>query len=135
MSKLIPRNSHIPITETEQFTTTADFQESVAVLVFEGERPLTKDNHFLGSFDLTGIPPAVRGTAKIDVTFDIDVNGILNVTAEEKSIGIKKNIIINSKTNELSTQEINRMVKDAERFSEQDKKVRERIDARNDFEA
>ncbi len=80
MSKLIPRNSRIPITETKPFTTADDDQEVVTIGIFEGERPMTKDNHFLGHIDLTGIPPAPRGTAQIDVTFDIDVNGILNVS-------------------------------------------------------
>ncbi len=80
MSKLIPRNSHIPITETKHFTTAADGQHTVAVEVFEGERPMTKDNHFLGEFDLTGIRYAVRGIPQIDVTFDIDANGILTVS-------------------------------------------------------
>lgn len=135
MSKLIPRNSHIPITETKSFSTAADDQVSVDIQVYEGERSMTKDNHFLGHFELTGIPPAARGIPEIDVIFDIDVNGILNVTAREKSTGVKKNIIINSKTNRLSTQEIDRMVKEAERFSVQDKKVKDRIDARNDFES
>ncbi len=80
MSEFIPRNSRIPITKTKSFSTASDDQESVAIEIFEGERPMTKDNHFLGKFDLTGIPPAPRGTAQIDVTFDIDVNGILNVS-------------------------------------------------------
>jgi len=80
MSELIPRNSRIPITGTKSFSTASDDQESVAIEIFEGERPMTKDNHFLGNFDLTGIPPAPRGTPEIDVTFDIDVNGILNVS-------------------------------------------------------
>jgi molecular chaperone DnaK (HSP70) len=135
MSELIPRNSPIPTEQTKPFTTVADDQQSVNIEIFEGERSMSKDNHFLGSFVLTGIPPAPRGIPQIDVTFDIDVNGILNVTAQEKSIGIKKNIIINSKTNRLSTQEIDRMIKEAERFAEQDKKIKDRIDGRNDFES
>jgi heat shock protein 5 len=85
MSQLIARNSRIPITETKPFTTAADDQEVVAIQIFEGERSMTKDNHFLGDFALTGIPPAPRGTAEIDVTFDIDVNGILNVRTTHNS--------------------------------------------------
>jgi heat shock protein 5 len=85
MSNIIPRNSHIPIVETEPFTTTTDNQEVVSIRIFEGERPLTKDNHFLGEFDLTGIPLAQRGVPQIHVTFDIDVNGILNVSVTYRS--------------------------------------------------
>ncbi|UJR10954.1 hypothetical protein I4U23_015139 [Adineta vaga] len=135
MSTIIPRNSQIPITEKQMFSTTTDDQTVVAIQIFEGERPNTTDNHFLGQFDLTGIPSAPRGVPEIFVTFDIDVNGILNVTAEEKTQGSKKNIIIDSKTNRLTTKEIDRMVKQAEKFSEQDKIVRDRVNAKNDLES
>ena len=135
MSVIIPRNSQIPITEKQPFTTHADDQTMVAVRVFEGERPKIKDNHFLGQFDLTDIPLAPRGVPQIDVTFDIDVNGILNVTAEEKTKGTKKNIVIDSKTSRLSTKEVNRMVQEAERFADQDKKVKNRVNAKNDLES
>ncbi|CAF1332853.1 unnamed protein product [Rotaria sordida] len=135
MSNIIPRNSHIPIVENKPFTTTEDDQSVVTIRIFEGERPMTKDNHFLGEFDLTGIPLAPRGVPQIDVTFDIDVNGILNVTAEEKTKGNKKTIVINSKTNRLSTEQINRMIRVAEIFADEDKVVKERINAKNELES
>ncbi|CAF1496494.1 unnamed protein product [Didymodactylos carnosus] len=135
MSNIIPRNSEIPITKMKPFTTTVDNQAAVAIRVFEGERTKTKDNHFLGEFDLTGIPPAPRGVPQIDVTFDIDVNGILNVTAEDKNYGNKENIVINSKTNRLSSTEIERMIKDSEIFAEEDKKLRLRADAKSKLES
>ncbi|CAF3479494.1 unnamed protein product [Rotaria socialis] len=135
MSDIIPRNSHIPITKAKPFTTVSDDQQIVTIKIFEGERPLAKHNHFLGEFDLTGIPRAPRGIPEIEVTFDIDVNGILNVTAHEKSGGNKKSIVINAKTNQLSNEEINRMIKVAELFSDEDKLVKQRIEAKNDLES
>ncbi|CAF1456623.1 unnamed protein product [Adineta steineri] len=135
MSKIIPRNSRIPVTETKPFTTVSDDQSVVGIRIFEGERPMTIDNHFLGKFDLTGIPPAPRGSAQIDVSFDIDVNGILNVTAEEKTGGSKKSIVINSKTNRLSNEQIDRMVRVAEIFSEEDKVVARQINAKHELES
>lgn len=104
-------------------------------LVFLGERPLTKDNHLLGTFDLTGIPPAPRGVPQIEVTFEIDVNGILRVTAEDKGTGNKNKITITNDQNRLTPEEIERMVNDAEKFAEEDKKLKERIDARNELES
>ncbi|ETE59912.1 78 kDa glucose-regulated protein [Ophiophagus hannah] len=100
-----------------------------------GERPLTKDNHLLGTFDLTGIPPAPRGVPQIEVTFEIDVNGILRVTAEDKGTGNKNKITITNDQNRLTPEEIERMVNDAEKFAEEDKKLKERIDARNELES
>ncbi|CAF1161985.1 unnamed protein product, partial [Adineta steineri] len=135
MSKIIPRNTRIPVTERKPFTTTVDNQTVVNIQIFEGEQSMTKDNHFLGNFDLTAIPSAPRGSAQIDVTFDIDVNGILSVTAEEKSTGSKKSVVINSKTNRLSSEQIDRMVRVAEIFSEEDKVVARQINAKHELES
>ena len=135
MTKIIPRNTVIPTKKSQVFSTAADRQSIVTIQVLEGERPMAKDNHVLGKFDLTGIPPAPRGVPQIEVTFEIDVNGILKVTAEDKGTGNKNNIVINSNTNRLSPDEIERMIKDSERFAEEDKKVKDRVDAKNELES
>ncbi|XP_073696266.1 endoplasmic reticulum chaperone BiP-like [Garra rufa] len=134
MNQLTRRNTVVPAKKFQTFSTATDNQPTVTIKVYEGERPLTKDNHFLGTFDLTGIPPAPRGVPQIDVTFQIDQNNILRVTAEDKGTGNKNKITITNDQNRLTPEDIERMVNEAERFAEEDKKLKERIDARNELE-
>jgi molecular chaperone DnaK len=132
-TQMIPRNTTIPTKKTETFSTAADSQPSVEVHVLQGERPLAKDNRTLGKFHLTGLPPAPRGVPQIEVTFDIDANGILNVTAKDKATNKEQKIQITSSSG-LSKEEVERMAKEAEAHSAEDKAKREEIEARNQLD-
>jgi len=134
MTKIITRNTVVPTKKQQIFSTASDNQQTVTIQVYEGERSMTKDNHVLGKFDLTGIPAAPRGVPQIEVTFEIDVNGILRVAAEDKGSNNKESITIKNDANRLSPEDIEQMIKDAEAHADADAAAKERVDAKNELE-
>ena len=135
MTKIVPRGTVISCKKSQTFTTNQDQQETVTIKIFEGERAMTKDNYLLGNFDLSGIPKAPKGVPQIQVTFDLDENGILNVSAKDTGTGKSESITITNDQGRLSKEEIERMVNDADKFAEEDKILKEKRDAKNSLDS